>query len=211
MDGDYLINQLIRAASIEIGDKLNQVIARVRNDVLGDIQYLVRNEIKASPEYTQLTGGFFSGIYHEFGIPDIKERMDRIIEQIVKDIKFDVIIAESNLGDSLEFHIQISILSMDYGQLLSMPEASFVTRNGYTLDWLRWLLIDGYQPVVLGYHYVPKISRSSRTGFGLMVPRREWFVPDSLVGNYGDNWLTRSIKPIEERLPTIIENIFRYF
>ena len=159
--------------------------------------------ITSSTEYIELSQSKFRG---ELGIPNIGDRLDAVIQQWADSIS--VIFQTSTMAGTLG-QIKIGLIAENYEDVLSLPEASFnyTSRKGQkTLEWLRWLLLEGSQVIVSDHQYIEDSRRGrSRTGLGIMIKRRGgWKIPVQLAGTDGDNFATRALEGIQGDIDTII-------
>ena len=105
--------------------------------------------------------------------------------------------------------ITIGILKSGYEDVLALPAAEFNYTNkkgrSNTLQWLRWLLLEGSQVIIADFDFREQ-TRGSRTGMGIMVKRRGggWSVPANLSGLEHDNFATRALQEIEADIDLII-------
>jgi len=84
---------------------------------------------------------------------------------------------------------------------------SYVGRRGQkTLEWLRWLLLEGGKVIVSDYEYRQGSKRGgSRTGLGIMIKRRGgWKVPAAIAGIESDNFVTRALSEIQDNIDIIV-------
>lgn len=138
--------------------------------------------------------------YHEIGVPDINDRILGILRVVADNISVKV------LPDKNLFRITIDILKEEYyEELLNLPEAVFTYRNG-RLEWLRWLLLEGTNPILDGYYYLDRNSINSRTGRGLTVRSyQSWSVPPNIAGIPENNFITRALQNILKDIELSIE------
>lgn len=168
---------------------------------LSAVKEIVRQAILTSPEYVAICPG--GELHHQLGIPDIKSRMDTIIEVILSNINLNVI-SPTVSNTTITGKVEINILKSDYSDILNLAQATLFS-EGSNLNWLSWLLLKGDSPIILGYHYYPKYSKNSRTGFGIMEPTGAWEIPEEYSGTANNNWLTRATNKIGEKIPLIME------
>lgn len=137
--------------------------------------------------------------YHEIGVPDINERIMGIVRVASQNFRVKVKLRKTYL-----MNISINILDNSYEELLSLPEAVFTytgRNSSGVLDWLRWLLLEGTNPVVTNHVYIDRMSSASRTGRGIFVNSfSNWSVPGSIAGTQEDNFLTRALVDIDREL-----------
>ena len=77
--------------------------------------------------------------------------------------------------------------------------------EGGDLHWLRWLLLEGYKVLVVGFHFRFQPGRG-RSQLGYMRKGGFWRVPPEYAGTADDNFVTRALRnPANERQ---IQSIF---
>jgi hypothetical protein len=102
--------------------------------------------------------------------------------------------------------IKIRAIRNDYSDVLSMSDATLVTEKGEELPWLRWMLIDGGSLIIADY-IVKFRGGTGRTGGGFMVEGNGWSIPSPFSGVVGDNFVTRAVDSIQDRLEDDIARI----
>lgn len=167
------------------------------------LQQSVVVRITSSPEYIAITQSEFRG---EIGLPDAASRMDAVIQKWAQGI---TVTLEGARGAGALGLIKIGILESGYDDVLSLPAAefSYSGRKGQkTLEWLRWLLMEGGQVIVSNYEYRADSKQGrSRTGLGIMVKRRGgWKIPAQFAGIEGDNFATRALEGIQGDIDIIV-------
>ena len=67
--------------------------------------------------------------------------------------------------------------------------------SGYSLPWLKWLLLDGSAILVPNHSVVFGPNPKSRTGNAIMRldKNRGWSVPSQYQGTESNNWITRAL------------------
>lgn len=160
------------------------------------IKNIVIENIRRQPEYSSLKFGELRGM---FGIANVGD-VDTILAEL-EDMKIKIK-KPSASAKGIDARMEISMVRNGFAQLLSSPAASFVSENGYSVDWLEWLLLRGNDSVVIGYRYSPQVSPFSRTGQGIMVKGNSaiFRVPPDYAGTITNNWITRGI---DDALPEI--------
>jgi hypothetical protein len=165
------------------------------------LQQIVRESIITTPEYRSLQGGKLQG---ELGVTSPAARIEAIINTWVSHISVEVKVAVRPL-----LSIQIGFLEEGYGDVLSLPEASYDYERG-TIPWLQWLLLEGDKRIVRSYEFSP-ITRNSRTGLGIMTPsgRRGWQVPSEFSGTETNNFATRAFDGVDTKIEKIVESVIK--
>ncbi len=180
------------------------------NATLFPVQNIVRDEIVNSHEYQQMLPG--SRIYHELGIPDIEQRLNKVVDTIIDGIEVNVVFPYMS-GDNLGGSYSIKILKKDFSDVLSLSEAQFeyVSKRypmGHTLSWLSWILLSGSNSVILDFHFAPVAKSQSRTGMGLMFKGGSWGVQPFLGGTINDNFLIRAANRVAYEVIKVMEKEF---
>lgn len=180
----------------EVKKYIDKRLPKISRTIEGRIRYAIVSTLRESLEYQALTTGQLRG---ELGIPDTSV-VDRIIEAVADNA---IITLDSTLG--VFGGIRIGILLDDYNDLLTMPEASyFYTSNEgiKVIEWLRWMLSEGTNLIVLDYDFDP--SSNGRTGLGVMKKGTGWQIPTEFAGTFNDNFLTRALASIESQIDDIV-------
>lgn len=169
-----------------------------------DVSKIVIDSIRKQPEYTALKSG---ELRHQFGIANTSA-VDQVLSAL-DDIQVKVLkpkISQNGLDASLI----INMIKENFEQDIT-SYGSYVSEKGSQIDWLRWLLLEGNNSVVIGYKYLPKADPSSRTGKGIMVKGRSsiFRVPPSFAGVSGNNWITRGIDAALPEIQSYIDKVVK--
>jgi hypothetical protein len=80
--------------------------------------------------------------------------------------------------------------------------------SGITLPWLEWLLLYGGKIIVKNYKVRMGSNRNSRTGMAIMVESEgnNWRVPPEFAGILTNNWVTRAINKLDDKIISILES-----
>jgi len=166
---------------------------------------LLINSIMSEPEYTSLLQG---SLFHEFGIPDPASRIDDIFRTI-RDGGVLTIKQPSISGNQIKGGFKISMVKQDFNDLISLGGSSFITEKGSTLNWLKWLLLEGDTIIISDYSYSVEGPGKSRTGLGVMVSGGSWRVPPEFAGNIKNNWITRAIDKAMPAIEAVVTRTMR--
>jgi hypothetical protein len=81
----------------------------------------------------------------------------------------------------------------------------------FNIDWLKWLLTSGAEPVIFGYRVKFGNFPTSRTGQAIMVPKNggAWGVPAEFAGTANDNWITRNLDLFRPKIEEIINSMMK--
>jgi hypothetical protein len=168
-----------------------------------EIPLVVQNSILNSPEYSALVAG---QLRYEFGIPDASAKINNLLNHWINNM--DVNYTKPMISNNkIKSSFSINMINADFSDIL-YKDFSFVidNKNGYSLPWLRWLLLEGKAILVSKYEVVFGPNKNSRTGFAVMTPStRSWKVPSIYSGTESDNWITRSIDSAKDQIYSILE------
>ena len=112
------------------------------------------------------------------------------------------------ISKGIEANLVINMIKENYADIVSSGSGVYASEKGSQINWLRWLLLEGNNSVVIGYRYLPKTDANSRTGKGIMISGQSsiYRVPPQFAGTASDNWITRGI---DQALPQIESYINR--
>lgn len=181
---------------------INQTFFTQSNAMQQAIADIVIQSIRNQPEYSSLKGG---ELRHQFGIANTAV-VDQILSQL-NDIQIKINKPKAS-SKGIEASLVINMIKENYADIASSGAGAYVSEKGSQINWLRWLLLEGNNSVVIGYRYLPKTDANSRTGKGIMVSGKSsiYRVPPQFAGTAGDNWITRGI---DQALPEIESYINR--
>jgi hypothetical protein len=184
----YILDNLSKA--------INKTLFTNLNTIEKNISSIIIQSIKQQPEYTSLKSGI---LRHEFGLANTG-----VVDAILAELEnIQIKIIRPNVkGDAIEASFIINMIKSNFEDILSSSYASYTTEKGSNIEWLRWLLVEGHNSVVIGYKYIPKISPRSRTSKGIMINSESsvYRVSPQFAGTIEDNWITRGL---DDALPEI--------
>ena len=186
----------------EISKKIRRETPNIKKSITERVRQLVRDRLVATEEYGSIVGGKLKG---ELGIPDSSLRIIAVVDAWVNGIQ-----VETKAGTTPLLLIDIGVIASDYGDVLSLPEATYTyssVRGGGEIPWLEWLLLEGDRRIVNRYEFTPNIRRGSRTGMGIMKTKKRgfWQVPSEFSGTAVDNFATRALGNVGEAIDKIVE------
>ena len=192
------VQKFKKQVRLEIRNKILKSLPRAIANIEKSIRILVTNSLEAAPEYQSIAGGV---LRHQFGLVDGAARIANIVEQFADEIQVTFVPGLADFGG-----IKIGILETSYSRVLSLPAAEFVTEKGKPLEWLRWLLQEGGNRIVIGYSFKDGSAARSRTGSGIMIERQgsAWSVPPQFQGTDNNNFATRALEDLEDNIEVIV-------
>src|SRR5690606_31415750 len=107
----------------------------------------------------------------ELGVIRAEYPLNSMVYNINETIKISAKLFVS--GNSPKVTITVSLTAFDYAQILSTtPQAKFTSENGFEIEWLKWLLLDGDAIIIQKYFFKKanqlEKAKFSRTGLGVM-------------------------------------------
>jgi hypothetical protein len=179
---------------------LNDGLRAASNNVKKRLLERVRELILANTTSQNLMTG---DLAKELGIIDGRAIMEEIISIIQNSIEFEF----QPIMSDFRGGYTVRVLKMDFQDVLSMPDAAYVSNNGILIPWLNWLLFAGQSPVIYGYRVQmnPNNPNNSRTGAIMVKDSGAWSVPAVDAGTQDDNFLTRALESLDEEIKDIIQ------
>ncbi len=184
---------------VEFAARLNSFMPGVLGKIPQLIATHVDDYIKKSSDYAELISG---RVYGEIGAVNMNSAIQDIISAIATnaEIKFDRFKASNTRIDG---SISIGILQKDYSEVLNLPSVRYFTDTGVEIPWLQWLLLQGDTKVISGFNFslTSRNAGKSRTGTGIMVKSQlNWGIPPTVAGTASNNFLTRALHGIDEKI-----------
>ena len=185
----------------EIANTIKGQVEKIKTTITEGLRAAVRESLMATPEYQSIIQGKLKA---QLGIPESDTRILSIIDTWVNNISVKV-----KTGTSPLLLIDIGLIRTDYGDVLSLPQATYTYRSKHgqgEIPWLKWLLLEGDKRIITKYEFSSN-PRGSRTGMGIMVrkSRGSWQVPPEFSGTSVDNFATRALGNIESVIDKIVE------
>lgn len=185
--------------------QVDQFMAQALTKIKSELPALLSRAIEDSPEYTSLLSG---ELKYEFGIPDSSSKLKGLLDIWTNDVLVNHSPSVISNNGSLKTSISISMVKSDFSNVLGSSYAFvYDNKRGYTLPWLKWLLLDGTMSIVPGYEVVIGPNKRSRTGMAVMANKegKSWNVPSYYSGSINDNWITRAILSSGKNIDSLIK------
>lgn len=166
-----------------------------KNDMTSQISVLVKQSIKAEPEYQQLLGG---ELRYQLGIPN-----PSVVNEIVDIWSNNIKIINNRISttnNGLRGGFSINMIKSDYSDVLSANAATITdSGTGSRVPWLEWLLLRGGDVLVKDYEIQIGPNPRSRTGMAIMVSSNsDYRLPAKFAGTESNNWVYRAISKIDD-------------
>ena len=183
--------QILSALKSQVQAALN----KSKNDMTSQISVLVKQFIKAEPEYQQLLGG---ELRYQLGIPN-----PSVVNEIVDIWSNNIKIINNRISSTssgLRGGFSINMIKSDYSDVLSASAATITdSGTGSRVPWLEWLLLRGGDVLVKDYEIQIGPNPRSRTGMAIMVSSNsDYRLPAKFAGTESNNWVYRAISKIDD-------------
>lgn len=182
------------------------------NNAIGKLKQtlppIVENAIKNSQEYVSLLNGI---LRYEFGIPDPNTRLLGLLNIWTSNIEFNYISPVIS-SRGIKSSVTVKMIRINFEDVLYSEFAEIQDNlRGYSLPWLRWLLLEGDKTLVADHEVIIGPSKFSRTGNAIMKKNsgKQWRVPSEFSGTEKDNWITRSLDSIQPEIESILQKAFK--
>jgi len=195
LESDTKIKKLILKA---MAGELNAILLSARRTIEDEIAFRMKSVFVGTRTYNAIINGPLDA---HFGIPqgEALDRLDSIINQIVKSIRVDFKEIKSR-GKIFTGGYTVRILRADFLDIINLSAAIVDnTSNNVNvatqLPWLEWLLIRGDNIIIDDYEIVFGSFSQSRSNAAIMVRNEAsvWSVPPEFSGTIRKNWLTKSV------------------
>ncbi len=187
--------------------ELNKYLAERIKGFRSKLRALLSVDLWDSPEIDSLLGGELQA---ELGVEDTQQRLAAIIDQWAANIDVDFSPAKY-AGGRIFSKVIISAIRNDYSDVLSLDESRYSTRNGSTIEWLEWILLQGDRQIIRDYDIGMDFNNYSRTGLGKIMiggKGKSWGVPPQFAGTSKDNFITRTLDRLDVKIAVLFENEF---
>jgi hypothetical protein len=163
----------------------------------------VRDALTAEPEYQSLISG---KLKYEFGISS-NQKIESIIDIWINNIMVNYTGIKSGTR-GLNGSLSLNMIKSSYDDVLANDGAVVIdSSSGAVLPWLEWLLLYGGKIIVRDYRVQIGPNARSRTGMAIMVQSsgNNWRVPPEFAGTASNNWVTRALDKIDNKISNILE------
>ena len=196
-------SDIIKLILENLKNQMDNVMNKALSKITIEIKNLVKEALISEPEYSSLKAGTLRA---EFGILNTGE-VDGVVDAMVNTLEIsNNPIKVSGRGLSGGFTLSM-IRSSDINGIIGMDIAMTKTEKGESLPWLEWLLLKGNDKIIQDYSitYINNSYRS-RTGSAIMVSNPNgWRVPVNFAGTEDNNWTTRAINKISDKISKVIQ------
>jgi hypothetical protein len=201
-----------RTADAKIKAEIKKVLwkaaVKSRSIIEAKTKNLLKKAITNTPEYQSVVGG---ALKFEFGIPEGHVKFNEIISEWIDSVEAVVRPVKS----SPNMLMRVRGVQSNYSDVLALDGATQEPTNtrgihGPPLEWLRWLLLEGSNFVVMDAQLGGDRKGHSRTqGPHIMLPdpkrNKLYKVPERYQGVKKDNFITRAIDNVKPEIEELIE------
>lgn len=206
------INSWTKRLLAEIKTNYQRIFTKSIPGIKDKWKGLISEAIKNCPEYKSLvdSGGELRA---ELGVTNAEAVLDSVINEVINSIQIIPKPFSSSSNKIVGGYIIKS--DLDYSQILSVDGASYTSyskkNGGTTVEWLKYLLLQGLDFFPEDYRVVFKASPASRTGLAVMVEGGSYIigksssrVPSKFSGTVDNNFITRALNPVIKTMEQII-------
>lgn len=198
--------QIIKSVLSTLLPQISNYMDSRINIIKKELPEIIKIAIFKSAEYDSILSG---SLKYEFGIIDSSSKLNGLIEIWTNNIfiNYD---KPSISGSQIKSKLIAQMIKADYSDVLGTDYANMIdTERGYSLPWLRWLLLEGNQTIIDNSSIVFGSNKFSRTGYAVMQPGGSWKVPSSFAGTSGDNWITRAVIDASSDITNLLNRTFK--
>jgi len=204
LESDKRISESIGNALIP---ELRKYMRTAMDNVKKQLPEKIYSIILSSPEYSSILAG---RLKYEFGIPDSADKLEGLLSIWTNNVSMVYTPPSVISGGRIVSSFSVSMIKSDYSDVLGSGYAEvYDNKRGYTLPWLRWLLLDGSATIIESHQVVIGSNPRSRTGLAVMRPGPGWSVPKRYAGIRTDNWITRAIEAGQQQIIQLIEGAIK--
>lgn len=199
-------NRIAKALLPSVSKYMNGIVLLLKKE----LPVVLYSAIVNSPEYPEILRG---RLRYEFGIPSPARKLAGLLEIWTENV--NVMYTQPTIASStgnISAKLNVGLVKADYSDVLETNYAEvYDVVNGYTLPWLKWLLLDGSVPIIKDHFVVIGPNRRSRTGMAVMREdtNKSWAVPKQYAGTQRDNWITRAIFASRTEIQQVLEKALR--
>lgn len=196
-------NKSIRLSILQaIQVVLDKALINCLNSIEPKIRILLRSALNNEPEYYSLING---DLRKQLGIENVAN-VDICIDNIVNSINFSIEKPKIS-SNGISGGIKIEIVPTNLSGIIDTEAAQVVdNERGYSLPWLEWLLTKGGAIIVRGFDVKYGPNPRSRSGDAIMISSQSnWRVPSQFMGTVSNNWITRALLQIEDKINKILQ------
>lgn len=169
------------------------------------VQRFVKTAIMSSETWKSLQGNEQESLNKHFGIPkeDLTTNLETILNIWASQIQVEPVLL-TRRNKSFVFTYRFYAIRADWAEVLGSEAGVTINASGnhpegQRLHWLSWLLKEGDQITVEGYHISFEDNARSRSGGALMRPKYSWRIPQRFAPfNTDNNFVTEQLKLVAE-------------
>lgn len=194
-----ILNQLLP----EVINYMDNGIGIIKKNLLSIIQTSIYN----SSEYTSIISG---DLKFQLGLIDGSSKINGLINIWTNNIQYSYQ-KPTLTNNTIKSSFSVNMIKSDFSDVLGSDYANMVDNlRGYSLPWLKWLLLDGTAAIIDNYTITMGYNKYSRTGNAIMTKTGgAWRVPSQYSGTIDDNWITRSIQNCANDIDDLIIKAFK--
>lgn len=184
----------------EFSRELNKHLRKSISQIKKGVGPIIADAVQNSKEVQSILYGTLSA---ELGFVSPTTIAKQIYDAIKRSVHIEFTPFKYN-GKTLDGNFSVVAIHDDFSDIITdIPTASYKS-NGHDIDWLKWLLFEGNNIIVVDYQitYNPSKVSHSRSRRAIMEPdtRSSYRIPAKWSGTQSNNFITRSIDSQAEHL-----------
>ena len=149
-------------------------------------------------------------VFYELGLVDGSSKISQLINIWINNIEYNYN-KPSIKNNNIRASFSVNAIKSDFSDVLGSDYAQMTDNlRGYSLPWLKWLLLDGSMTIIDNYTVTMGYNKYSRTGNAVMTPSSgSWKIQSQFAGTLGDNWITRAIDNSTDSINNLLDKAFK--
>jgi len=205
-------NSVLREAILTaLEEDVDKTLIRTVISIKPKIKEILKNGIINSPTWQSLMGNssIQNDLQAHFGLrpSEVHGKLNSILDTWLSGVNIKY---NSTLGKySISAKLSITAIQGNLQDVLSLDAAKVITNKGKSLEWLKWLMVEGDKvEIVKNFHIKMIESKRSRSGKALMIKGGRWSVPSIFAGTLEKNFITQLIDKLEDVIINTIQEEF---
>ncbi len=209
---DSELKRLEEAIIKEVGYKLQQNLNINKQRILIKLQAYLDEVFWNNKVVKNLQSDSSEGLRADVGVE--ANEMKTILTQILDALKRGIQVQDfriQHVGNDYRLISKLTMIKENYSDILSVEGTSYPS-NGFDITWLRWILYNAGEFVLLTQHRIlrhlkDRDKHRSRSGLAIMVKSRNsvWRVPSWVFEAGHKNFIMVIAEKVETKLAQFVE------
>ena len=209
---DNELKRLEEAIIKQVGENIQRNLNINKQRILNKLRAYLEEVFWNNKIVKNLQSDSPDGLRADVGVE--ANEMKTILTQILDALKRGIYIQEfrvQKLGSDFKLISKLTMVKENYSDILSVEGTSYPS-NGYDIEWLKWILYNAGEFVLLTQHRIlrhlkERDKHKSRSGLALMVKSNNsvWRVPSWVFDVGHKNFITVIAEKVEAKLTEFVE------